>query len=227
MTAVRSGLHRWRFVLAGMLVVGLLVGGFAVAWFSSLLSVRAVEVQTAPSVPEEAVREVIGVPAGTPLLQVDTHDVAARVAEIPKVAQARVSRVLPSTLRVEVVERVPAVFFDGPGGSHLMDGEGVVFAVEPPPEGLPRLVAEEPGKDDPATRAALDVLASLAGEMRGMVLEVRAGSPVDVQLILSDNRTVIWGDAGDSAYKARVAQALLTQPGQVYDVSSPSLPVIR
>ncbi|WP_235900717.1 cell division protein FtsQ/DivIB [Lolliginicoccus suaedae] len=227
MTAVRSFLHRWRFVLAGLLVVGLLAGAFAVAWFSSLLSVRSVEVQAAPSVPEEAVRGVIDVAEGTPLLQVDTHEVAARVAGIPKVAEARVSRVLPSTLRVEVVERVPAVFFDGPGGSHLMDAGGVVFAVEPPPEGLPRLVTEEPGEDDPATRAALDVLASLAGEMRGMVEEARAGSRVDVQLLLTDGRTVIWGDAGDSAYKARVAEALLTQPGQVYDVSSPSLPVIR
>ncbi|MBD8507764.1 FtsQ-type POTRA domain-containing protein [Hoyosella sp. G463] len=213
--------------MAGILVVGLLVGGFAVAWFSSLLSVRSIEVQAAPSVPEEAVRGVIGVPGGTPLLQVDTHDVAARVAGIPKVAEARVSRALPSTLRVEILERVPAVFFDAPGGSHLMDAEGVVFAVEPPPEGLPRLVTDEPGEDDPATRAALDVLASLAGELRAMVLEARAGSPVDVRLALSDGRTVIWGDAGDSAYKARVAQALLTQPGQVYDVSSPSLPVIR
>lgn len=209
-----------------MTVCGLAGIGAAV-YFSPLLAVREIEVQTGPSVPEEMVRAVVEVEPETPLLQVSTFAVASRVAELPKVAEVSVQRSYPSTLRIVVTERIPVVFYDNPAGPHLMDAAAVTFAIEPPPEGLPKLDVADPGEEDAATRAALDVLLSLTPEVRDHVVEVTAESPADVRLTLGDGRTVIWGSAEHSGRKARVANALLTQPGQVYDVSSPELPTIR
>jgi cell division protein FtsQ len=47
-----------------------------------------------------------------------------------------------------------------------------------------------------------------------------------VTLGLTDGRTIRWGSADDSARKAQVLAALMSQPGKVYDVSSPDLPTI-
>jgi cell division protein FtsQ len=76
------------------------------------------------------------------------------------------------------------------------------------------------------------VLAALPDALRTQVETVRAtvavaGAPGQVTLGLSGNREVHWGDADRVAEKAAVLVALLTQPGQVYDVTSPDLPTVR
>ena len=48
-----------------------------------------------------------------------------------------------------------------------------------------------------------------------------------VTLALTDGRLVTWGDASESALKAEVLAALLTQEARVYDVSSPRTPTTR
>ncbi|GGC70945.1 cell division protein FtsQ/DivIB [Hoyosella rhizosphaerae] len=216
-----------RRILALVAIVGLICGIGAAAYFSPLFSVRNIEVRTGDSVPSETVHPLVGVAEGTPLLQVDTYAVASRIAELPKAAEVRVTRALPSTLRIEVVERVPAVFYDEPSGAHLMDPSGVTYAIEPPPPGIPRLVVESPGERDEATIAALKVMEVLAPSLRSQLAEVHAPSSVDVRLVLEDGRTVLWGDGAEAQRKARIAEALLTQPGEVFDVSSPRLPTIR
>lgn len=223
----RRRVSRWKIVLLLSLSVLLVGGAGAAAYFSPVLAVRSVEVETGPTVPEEMVRAVVGVEPETPLLQVSTFAVASRVAELPKVAEVSVTRSFPSTLRVVVTERVPAVFYENLAGPHLMDADAVTFAIEPPPEGIPQLVVDSPGAEDAETRAALDVLESLSPDMRVQVVELRADTPADVRLRLEDGREVIWGSSAETARKARVANALLTQPGQVYDVSSPELPTVR
>lgn len=73
----------------------------------------------------------------------------------------------------------------------------------------------------------MTVVASLQPDLRGTLARVTAPTPDSVTLMLGDGRTVIWGGADDSATKAKVLAALLTQPGTVYDVSSPDAAVVR
>jgi cell division protein FtsQ len=47
-----------------------------------------------------------------------------------------------------------------------------------------------------------------------------------VVLQLGDEREVRWGGVETGDRKAAVLVALLTQPGDIYDVSSPDLPTI-
>ncbi len=61
---------------------------------------------------------------GASLVSVDTTRLAARLAAHPWVKEATVSRVLPHTLAVQVVERRPAAVLRSPSGSVLLDEEG-------------------------------------------------------------------------------------------------------
>ena len=130
-----------------------MIGLAAAAWFSPALSVRAVSVVGAGDVPQDEVLAALDVPQGQPLLQVDTAAAATRVAQIAKVAQARVQRIYPSTVRVTISERVPVAFYDSPEGPHLVDASAVAYAIEPPPPGLPKLTVPTPGTGDPTTTA--------------------------------------------------------------------------
>lgn len=198
-----------------------------VLYFTPLMSVRSTVVTGLAAVPREEVEQAAAVAPGTPLLQVDTDAVAERVATIRRVASARVQREYPSTLRITVAERVPLVVKDFPDGPHLFDRDGVDFAVEPPPPGLPYLDVDEPGPSDPPTKAALQVLTALRPEVAGQVGRIAAPSVASITLTLVDGREVIWGTTDRTDEKAMKLGALLTQPGRTYDVSSPDLPTVK
>jgi cell division protein FtsQ len=75
------------------------------------------------------------------------------------------------------------------------------------------------------------VLAGLPQPLRAQVLVVAARSPADVVLRLStgqggNGREVRWGGVEQGDRKASVLGPLLTQPGKIYDVSSPTLPTV-
>lgn len=212
----------WTAVIA-VLVVGLGL----LLYFTPIMSARSIVVTGLGAVTQDEVVAAAGVPLGTPLLQVDTDAVAERVAEIRRVASARVQREYPSTLRVTVEERIPIVVRDYPDGVHLFDRDGVDFATAPPPPGVPYLDTEHPGPTDPATKAALEVMTSLRPEVASQVGRVSAPSVAAITLTLIDGRVVVWGTTDRTEEKALKLAALLTQPGQTYDVSSPDLPTVK
>lgn len=209
-------------------VVGLIALGL-VAWFTPMLSVRTVEVDGLAAVPEEQVRQALQVPDGLSILRLDTDAMAEQVARLPKVRSVRVQRVFPSTVRVTVAERSPVLYFDSPEGAHLLDCDSVEFAIEPPGPGVPKLVTEHPGGTDPVTKAAVAVMAAIPIPLRDQVGvgAVVARSVSDIALELRDGRTVLWGGTVDSSRKAAVVGPLLSQPGKVFDVSSPNLVTVK
>ncbi len=198
-----------------------------VLYFTPIMAVRHTVVTGLGTLTEDQVTAAAAVKPETPLLQVDTDAVAERVATIRRVASARVQREYPSTLRITVLERVPVAAKEYPDGPHLFDRDGVDFATEPPPPGLPYLDADNPGPKDPATLAALEVLLSLRPEVFSQVARVGAPSVAGVTLTLNDGREVIWGTTDRTEEKALKLGALLTQPGHTYDVSSPDLPTVK
>ncbi|MGH9060700.1 MAG: cell division protein FtsQ/DivIB, partial [Acidimicrobiales bacterium] len=212
----------WTVLLA---VVAVALG--LILYFTPVMSARSFVVVGVGAVTREEVLEVAKVRTGTPLLQISTGQVADRVATIRRVASARVQREYPSTLRITIVERIPVVVKDFPDGPHLYDSDGVDFATAPPPSTLPYLDVANPGPRDPATRAALEALTALRPEVAGQVSRIAAPSVASITLTLVDGRTVIWGTTDRTREKADKLAALLTQPGQTYDVSSPDLPTVK
>jgi cell division protein FtsQ len=210
-------------VLASVVMVGLGL----VLYFTPVMSARTIEVTGIDMVTRDEVLDAAEVAPGTPLLQIDTGDVADRVATIRRVASTRVQRQYPSTLRIAVEERIPVVVKDFPDGPHLFDSDGVDFATAPPPPTLPYLDVEDPGPNDPATKAAVGVMTALAPEVAEQVSRVAAPSVASITLTLTDGRVVVWGGDDRTAEKAQKLAALLTRPGQTYDVSSPDLPTVK
>lgn len=220
-----GGLRRFR--LWALPALALVITLAALAWFSPLLSVREVRIVGAGEIPEEQIRELLQVPETGSILRIDTAAMAARVATVPKVRSARVQRVLPSTVRVRIEARTPVLYYDSPEGAHLLDADGIEYAIEPAPIGVPRLVTARPGGADALTRAAVAVARVLSPALEVQVETVRAEGASEISLTLRDGRTVLWGSSEDGERKSAVVLPLLTQPGTVFDVSSPSLVTVK
>ncbi len=211
-----------RALLAAAVVAVLAAVAAGVLWFSPAMAVRSVHVTGVQRLTDAEVVAALGVGEGTPLLQVDTGAAARRVAGLPRVAEVSVHREFPSTIRVDVTERTAVAYADI-DGPRLYDADGVQFASEPPPPGTPKITVPD-WSDTALLRTVLSMVAGLPPQLRGQITEVHVGSPSDISFTLGDGRTLRWGDADRSDQKAAVALAVLQQPGQTVDVSSPNLP---
>ncbi len=214
--------------LVALVLVVLVAAGAVVVFATPLLGVARIRVVGAHLVTPDSVRAAAGVAPGTPLARVDLDAVGRRVGRLLPVRRATASRAWPDTLVVRVQERAGLAVVAQPAGFGVLDDSGVVFTAVPArPADLALLRLAAPGPDDPATHAALAVLASLTNELRSRLVELRADAPTRVRLQLAGGREVVWGDATENELKARVATSLLTRPGKVIDVSAPNVPTVR
>ena len=223
----RGTVRGLKLFLASLLLVVAIVGIGLTLYFTPLMAARGIIVTGTGAVTRDEVLDAAHVKLGTPLLQINTDNVADRVAAIRRVASARVQRDYPSALMITIVERIPVVVKDFPDGPHLFDRDGVDFATAPPPPALPYIDVDNPGPADPATKAALAVLTALRPEVVAQVSRIAAPSVASITLTLTDGRKVIWGTNDRTEEKAQKLAALLTRPGRTYDVSSPDLPTIK
>lgn len=223
----------WPWLAAGMAMLTLAGALVWVLLGSSLFDARSVRVLGARELPADVVRAAAAVQLGTPMMRLDTKAIETRVAAVLRVASARVRCSLDGTVRIEVTERTPVAVVRRGNGVHLVDATGTDYAAMPvgPPD-LPELQVARIGPRDAATAAALAVLTELPEWLRVQVRSIAATSPADVVLRLDKGRgsgarrEVRWGGVEEGDRKAAVLGPLLTQPGKIYDVSSPALPTI-
>ncbi|MFC0431276.1 cell division protein FtsQ/DivIB [Kutzneria buriramensis] len=215
-----------RRVVALAVVFGT-IGLFYGVYFTPLLGVRSVEVLGTKDLSQKQVLTTAAVPSGAPMLTIDLAGIRDRVAALARVASVNVSRSWPATVRIDVAERVAVGVIKQPDGVHLVDHTGKDFAtVSSEPAGLPELDLPRSDASDPTAVAVVRVLLAVPDKIRAEVLSVAAKSPNSVVLTLSAGRQVRWGSTDDSPRKAAVLAALMTQPGKIYDVSSPQLATI-
>jgi cell division protein FtsQ len=226
--------RRWPLQAAAALAVVGLLGWLLLA--GPVLTVRAVQVDGLATLPADVVQEAAGIGAGTPLLRVDVDGAEARVARLPQVASAEVTRDWPASVVITVVERVPVAVVGEPGQRFLVDAEGVLFdtVTGSAPDRVVPLDVATPGPDDDATRAGIAALSSLPAAVRDDVESAAAASADDISLTLTDGTVVRWGDASESGEKSAALVGILEQisdenlePAGTIDVSAPDAVVLR
>ena len=214
----------WAAVAAVALVVGV---GFYLVYGTSVFGVSHVKVVGSGFVGDRAVVDAAAVRTGTPLARVNLDAVAHRVEKITGVSSAKVHRDWPNTLVIDVTPRKAIAAVPVAAEYVEVDASGVPFRTVASPGDLPIVEVAHPAPDDDATVAALAVLQSLPTAIRDQLVKVTASGPADVTLVLRGSRTIIWGDASDSAAKSRVALSLLQRPGKVIDVSAPGVVTVK
>jgi cell division protein FtsQ len=220
-----TGRRGWRAAFFALAAAGVIGTAAWVLFSSPLLVVRSVTVSGTHLVPRSEVLAASGVRLGTPLIRVNTARAAARIAEIRQVRSARVTRSWPDRLAIVVRERTPELGVTAPGGGYdLVDSDGVVVRwAARDPAGLPVYASAVPAdalRGDPGLAAAVAVLGELPAAVRHSVRSVSAPAPDQVTLHLAGGITVLWGDAGGAAVKARELTVLERAHMRYCDVSA-------
>jgi hypothetical protein len=155
-------LLRWAGLLAANLMVGaalLAVGASVARHFatSDELALREIVVEGTARTTPDAVRTVLHPFIGRNLAELSLGDVAKAATGDPWVKEVTVKRMLPSTMRVTVVERTPGALALLNGAVQVVDDGGCVMGPAGPdfPYDLPVLVGLDryKGKDRDAALA--------------------------------------------------------------------------
>ncbi|WP_323384029.1 cell division protein FtsQ/DivIB [Streptomyces calidiresistens] len=205
---------------------------------SNWLRIERVSVEWTGGPEELAVEEierVAAVPVGAPLASLDTSGTRERLlAELPRLADARVSRSWPHGVEVEVTERVAVVLERDTAGFTEIDATGTAFGEVP--EALPGVPLLEVDPVDGASlrrfgeeglrAGAVEVAAALPGAVAGETAAIRVRSYDSITLELSDGRTVLWGSAEHPEAKSTALAALMAAVPEAerFDVSVPGAP---
>ncbi len=183
---------------------------YAQATSNAHLQVLQIEVRGNSRLSVGEVRGLLGPAMGENILRVDIERLRARLTASPWVAGARVRRALPSTLLVEIQERVPLALAEL-DQLYLMDGTGALIDIYGPRtagfdlpivRGLKGLDGEARAGRAARAGALLDDLSDLAAE----VSEVEVEDSGDLRAVLRTGGEVLR--LGDPPYRERFATFL-------------------
>jgi cell division protein FtsQ len=195
------------------------------------LRVRDVVIEGRQKTPEPLLRAAIGVAPGDPILSFSVADARTRIETIRWVQSASVTRRLPDTILVSLVERRPFAVWQHDGKFVLIDRDGQLvtdsdvgaFASE-----LPLVV----GEGAPVAAAALiDALAAQPAIQARVTAAVRVGER-RWNLRLNNGTDVLLPEGAEAPALARLAElqsahALLDRPLQALDLRLPDRLVFR
>ncbi|MFJ9925251.1 cell division protein FtsQ/DivIB [Streptomyces misionensis] len=236
------GLGRPRLRTIVILAVAVVLVGAGSVWVlygSSWLRVTRVPVSGTRVLTPAEVRAAAAVPVGAPMVSVDTGGIEARLRrELPRIDTVEVTRSWPHGIELKVAERTPVLLIRKGRGFVEVDREGVRFAtVSQPPKGVPllRISASATGPaaaslrrfgPDRLTREAVRIAGDLPRPVGSLTRTVLVRSYDDVELELTDGRTVAWGSAENGRAKARSLTALMkaASGARHFDVSVPTAP---
>ena len=225
----------WAWVVVGFLVLTLIVLALR---FTPIFAVNEVTVTGTEQVSVTQVLAAADVSNGGPLLSAPLSTIEERVESLDVVADARVVRDWPNTLRIVVSERRPVGFVRTAEGAALIGSDGLIYRHdEREPHDLPNLPS--PSVTDVGTRyatqldagelAAFDVAVALPRALQRSVSSIDAASERSVELTFDDGVVVRWGSSGESDEKSELVDVMRYRAGwstrfTVLDVTSPDAP---
>lgn len=216
-----------------LILVVLMLGGLAWVLFASpLFVIRQIEwngPESLRSLAEEAV------PVGGSLFAFRSGAVVAALREQPIVADVRVARVPPGTLRFTVTPRTPYVRVRLAGSEYVADRTGVIFAEAADQPTVPLLMGSEVAAvsdwriPDEVLAVAVRWLEAAPGYSLPAVVKVEYRGYGRANLALENGKLLKVGSTEDADRKLMAAEALLrSAPAdtEYIDLELAELPVI-
>jgi len=135
---LRKKKNKFKSAVLYILIVGLLsVSGYAYRSFSrhlqsitSEFELQDIKISGNTLVSRSRILQMIGLDPGVKLLAIQVDQVAEKLLESPFVESASAAYSLPSTLRIEIVERKPMAFVYG-NGLNMIDEMGFIMPIPP------------------------------------------------------------------------------------------------
>jgi len=227
-----SARSRWiRVSVAASIVLGL---GGAVAGFSytPIFDAEQVLVRGAVHLRAGQVRRISGLTVGTNVLHADLDAAMSRLEGNGWIAEATARRELPSTIVIEVLERIPVGKMTLEGERALVMDDGTVILGVTLPR-LPRIWVRAASLSNPSVLNIAAALGALSDRVHAQVTGASVRPDGSLVLQLDRGVGVTFGPPEELEQKARVLDELLRWADEggmqlaALDVTVPQAPTAR
>jgi cell division protein FtsQ len=223
-----------RSLIAIALVALIFGGGSYVLGWSSLLTVRSIEIFGAPTKESEtSINRSIDLEIGEKLARVDPRSLSARLSANSWIQSSKISRNwLNGKVEISITPRVPVALYTAPGQPQVaLDASGKTF--NSPAEfskELPKVSATSVASG----LAAIKVFTELPKEFSDGIDRLSAARPTNLLIygvFAGQDLRIIWGDGLDTDLKIKVINELLKLPEnksiRMIDVTAPHAPIVK
>ncbi len=231
--------HRpWRIPAIAFLVVLVIVAAGVTLTRTSLFHARTIHVRGAAHLTRSDVLRIAGITPGTNVFTFDAVASERRLERDPWIADATITKDLPSTVSVDIRERVVVAVVESGGVPRLVADDGALLDAALPRLAidLPHIASAEEGAPEPTTeavRAAALAIAAMAPSLRRQVGVVSIFADGQLRVDLSSGAQIAYGPAVELVEKAQALGALLAYvraQGATLssaDVRVPSAPTVQ
>mgnify|MGYP001394857674 FL=1 len=98
---------------------------FSLVFQTGIFKVKRIEISGNQQLQEEELLNIVGVPLGSNILALRSWEVEKRLEELPQIKEAKVRKVFPYLLQIEIKERQPEAWVEIGGRAFCVDEEGV------------------------------------------------------------------------------------------------------
>jgi cell division septal protein FtsQ len=208
-------------------------GSYLLGW-SSLFTVKQIEVTGAPSLnSEKEATKSLNISLGDKLARVDSRALANRLKTNDWIKSADISRNwFNGKVTVNLLPRTPVALYTEPGKPQVaLDASGVTFKLQAEiPTGLPNVSSSSVASG----LIAIDVFTQMPKEFSDGIDRLTAASPRNILIngkFSGRTMQIIWGDGEDTSLKLKVITALLDLPEnksiRLIDVTAPHAPIVK
>ena len=221
---------RWPAAIAGLLIVG------AATWWvthSAIFDLRTLRVSGNVHLTKKEVARLGGLTRELNVLWTPPGRIERQLESHPWIKRARVSRMLPSTLTVDITERRPVAV--DPASSALVAPDGTVLTKEHHRSAIPLIETPQgitPDMTHRLTANGVLVARALSRTVLSRVDRIVVSPVGDVELLLKSGTTVVYGQPAETRVKAAVLEAMLGWSFRNHarassiDVSVPAVPTM-
>lgn len=125
-------------IIIGVLLTGLVflgISGYRTATASEFFALRSVDIRGVDRTSAEDIKRIVTAAVEKPgVWHSDLGDIREKIEKFPFVKSVAVSRALPTGIRVNVIERIPAAVVQLSYGNYLVDTEGTLLTAASPKE---------------------------------------------------------------------------------------------
>ena len=129
--------RRIKLVLKIVLLIGVIAGGITFALTSPIFNIKDIQVLNNNQVSSDTIVSLSELRTDQNIFKFSSNNVIQKIKENPYVESVEVHRKIPSTVQIEIEERIPTYSVDYMGKYAIINNQGYILEISEDNKGLP------------------------------------------------------------------------------------------
>lgn len=221
----KKRIKKIKFFLKIFLLIGIIAGGITFALTSPIFNIKDISVENNVTIPSDTIISLSGLKTGENIFKFYKANIIEQIKENPYVENVEIHRKFPSTVQINITERVATYSIEYMGKYAYINSQGYILEISEDSKGMPVIQGVTTNEDDikPGNRLNNEDLKRLEQVIR--IMDASKGAGLDTQVTSIDisdeneysiylneeKKRVYLGDGSNLSNKMLYVQAIVEQ----------------